>query len=67
MMFTDHNETGFTLGELLDRNFWEAARNPLSPATLDRISVDAHRPPHRGIQFELLTPGDFGATIHIRW
>jgi hypothetical protein len=31
------------------------------------VSDDVHRPPHRGVQLELLCPGDFGATIHFRW
>jgi len=61
------NETGFTLGELLDPKLWVLARHPLSPETMEHVSVDAHQAPHRGIQFELFTPGDFGATIHIRW
>jgi hypothetical protein len=61
------NETGFTLGELLDPKLWVLARSPLSPETLEHVSVDAHQPPHQGVQFELFTPGDFGATVHIRW
>ncbi len=61
------NESGVTVGDVLELNIWQLARNPLSPETLSRVSVEVHRPPRRGVQFELLTPGDFGATIHFRW
>lgn len=59
------NERGFTL-DMFDSNFWQLARHP-SPASMDQFGELVHRPPTRGIQFELLTPGDFGATIHVYW
>jgi len=59
------NERGFTL-DMFDSNFWQLARHP-SPASIDQFGELVHRPPTRGIQFELLTPGDFGATIHLYW
>ena len=61
------NESGFTLGDLLDQTLWALVRHPLTPAGLSRIEQNVHRPPHRGVQFELLTPGDIGATVHFRW
>jgi hypothetical protein len=61
------NEVGLTVGELLDRNIWVLATHALSPDSLNSLSTDVHRPPRRGLQFELLTPGDFGATLHFRW
>ena len=64
---TEPNEAGFTLGELFDRKLWGVVRHPLTPASLDHVEKDVHRPPPRGVQFELLTPGDIGATIHFRW
>ena len=63
----DCNERGFTINGVLDMNIWQLARSPLSPETLSRVSADVHRPPQRGVQLELLAPGDFGATIHFRW
>ena len=56
-----------TLGDMLDRNILVLIRHPLSPETLSHVEENVHRPPHRGVQFELLTPGDVGATIHFRW
>jgi hypothetical protein len=67
MLSGESNETGFTLGEILDRRLWTLARHPLAPEALLRVGTDVHRAPRRGIQFELLTPGDVGATVHIRW
>ena len=67
MLDPDSNERGFTVGDVLDMNIWQLARSPLSPETLSRVSDDVHRPPQRGVQLELLCPGDFGATIHFRW
>ena len=61
------NETGFTLGELLDRKLWVLARHPFAPETLSHVSDDAQRHPLRGVQIELLTPGDIGLTVHFRW
>ena len=72
-MFSDmlspaqQNETGFTLGEIIDRHLWLMARHPLATNAMGRVGADAHRAPLPGIQFELLTPGDFGATVHFRW
>jgi hypothetical protein len=67
MLDPDSNERGFTIGGLLEMNIRQLARSPLSPETLSRVSDDVHRPPHRGVQLELLCPGDIGATIHFRW
>jgi hypothetical protein len=67
MLDPDANERGFTIGGLLEMNIRQLARGPLSPQMLSRVSDDVHRPPHRGVQLELLCPGDFGATIHFRW
>lgn len=61
------NENGFTLGDLLNQNFWVAATHPLAMNPLKQIGVDVHRAPRAGIQLELLTPGDAGVTIHVRW
>ncbi len=61
------NETGFTLGDLLDRKLWALARHPLQGNLLTRIGGDVHRVPRPGIQFELFTPAEAGATIHLRW
>ena len=59
------NERGFTL-DMFDSNFWQLAKHP-SPASIDAFGELVHKPPKRGIQFELLTPGDIGATIHVYW
>jgi hypothetical protein len=68
LVFARHtNETGFTLGELLDKKLWALARHPFAPETFNHVSDDAKRPPHPGVQVELVTPGDFGVTIHFRW
>ena len=67
MLEHDSNERGFTISGVLQLNIWQLARSPLSPETLSRVSDDVHRPPQRGVQLELLSPGDFGATIHFRW
>jgi hypothetical protein len=66
---TETNESGFTLGDLFDQAIWAAVRHPLvlAPAGLDHVEENVRRPPRRGVQFELLTPGDFGATVHFRW
>ncbi len=61
------NETGFTLGDLLSQNLWVLARHPLAMNPLKQIDVDMHRAPRPGVQLELFTPGDVGATIHVRW
>jgi hypothetical protein len=61
----DSNERGFTISGVLALN---VTGSPLlSPETMSRVSDDVHRPPQRGVQLELLCPGDFGATIHFRW
>lgn len=67
MLDPDSNERGFTISGVLELNVWQLARSPLSPETMSRVSADVHRPPQRGVQLELLAPGDFGATIHFRW
>ncbi len=61
------NETGFTLGDLFDRKLWALARHPLQGNLLTRVGADVHRTPRPGIQFELFTPSEAGATIHLRW
>ncbi len=61
------NETGFTLGDLLDRKLWALARHPLQGHLLNQIGGDVHRAPRPGVQFELFTPSQAGATIHLRW
>jgi len=61
------NEMGFTLGDMLDGNILNLVRHPLSPETLSHVGANVHRAPHRGVQFELLTPGDVGGTFHFRW
>jgi hypothetical protein len=61
------NETGFTLGNVLSHNLWTLAKHPLARQTLSAVTTAVHQAPRRGIQVELLTPGDFGATLHIRW
>ena len=67
MLKPSSNETGFTLDGFLELKIWQLAQSPLSPETMSRVSQDVHKAPHRGIQLELLAPGDFGATIHFRW
>jgi hypothetical protein len=63
----ESNESGFTLNDLLEQRLWTLVRAPQSAGILSRIDDNVHRAPARGVQFELLCPGDFGATIHIRW
>jgi len=63
----ESNETGFTLNDILEQRLWTMVGRPLSPGALSRIDDNVHRAPGRGVQFELLSPGDFGATVHIRW
>jgi hypothetical protein len=60
------NERGFTL-DMFDGKLWALAHDPLSPVTMDQFGAAVHRAPTRGIQFELLTPGDFGVSMHIYW
>jgi hypothetical protein len=60
------NERGFTL-DMFDGKLWALARHPFSPATMDQFGAAVHKPPTRGIQFELLTPGDFGVSMHLYW
>ena len=67
MVARSTNETGFTLEDLLRLNIGELVRHPLTANTLSRVSGDVHKAPRRGVQFELLTPGDIGATVHLRW
>lgn len=67
LLLRSANETGFTVGELFDHHLWALARHPLAGATLDAVGGVVHHTPQRGLQFELLTPGDFGATLHLRW
>jgi hypothetical protein len=66
LLTSPSNETGFTL-EMLDADQWALARHPLALGTMSRVDHDLHCPPQRGIQIELLTPGDAGLTIHFRW
>lgn len=61
------NETGFTLGDLLGHTTWAGVTHPLTGNVFKQIGADARRAPRPGVQFELFTPGDAGATIHIRW
>ena len=60
------NERGFTL-DMFDSKLWALARHPLSPASMDQFGDAVHQPPTRGFQVELLTPGDFGVSIHLYW
>lgn len=60
------NERGFTL-DMFDSKLWALARHPLSPASMDQFGAAVHKPPVRGIQIELLTPGDFGLSLHLYW
>ena len=60
------NERGFTL-DMFDSQLWTLAQHPLSAASMDRFGDAVHQPPTRGIQFELLTPGDFGLSLHVYW
>ncbi len=60
------NERGLTLNFIVDEKMWEWARSP-SKQTLGRIDDQVHRAPQKGIQIEILTPGDFGLTLHYRW
>ena len=60
------NERGFTL-DMFDSKLWALARQGLSPASMDQFGAAVHQPPTRGIQVELLTPGDFGVSVHVYW
>lgn len=60
------NETGFTLGDLLDKNIWSLVTQPLRLGTLNQVGARTHRVPRPGVQLELLTPAA-GVTIHFRW
>ncbi len=60
------NERGFTL-DMFDTKLWALARHPLSPASMSQLGDAVHQAPARGIQVELLTPGDFGVSIHLYW
>ena len=60
----DSNERGFTISSVLAINV--TGKPLLSPETMNRVGDDVRRPPQRGVQLELLCPGDFGATIHFR-
>jgi hypothetical protein len=57
------NETGFTLGDLLDNKIWNLVKRL---GTLDQIGASTHQVPHPGVQLELLAPAA-GVTIHFRW
>ncbi len=67
LMLNGGNEAGFTLGDLLQLQIWQIVTHPLTTSPLDQVNEAVHKPPQRGLQFELLTPGDFGATVHYRW
>jgi hypothetical protein len=60
------NETGFTLGDLLDNKIWNLVTYPLRLGTLDQIGARTHQVPRPGVQLELLAPAA-GVTIHFRW
>ncbi len=62
----ESNERGLTLNFIVNERMWEWARAP-SPQTLSRIDSQVHRAPQKGMQVEILTPGDFGLTLHYRW
>ena len=61
------NEAGFTLDDCLKLNIGELITHPLASSALSHVDTEVHKAPHRGVQIELLTPGDFGGTIHFRW
>ena len=60
------NETGFTLGDLLDTKMWNLITHPLRLGTLNQIGASTHQVPRAGVQLELLTPAA-GVTLHFRW
>jgi hypothetical protein len=64
---TAKNEAGLTVGDVFDHQMWAAVTRPLLLETLRAISGNMHRAPRPGVQFELLTPGYAGITIHLRW
>ena len=61
------NKIGFTVGDLFDPKLWVGVKHPQQFHPLDQIDDNIHRVPRPGVQFELLTPGDTGITIHFRW
>ena len=60
------NEAGLTVGDVFDHQLWSVG-HPLLLDTLREIGGNIHRAPRPGVQFELLTPGYAGLTIHLRW
>lgn len=61
------NEAGVTLATLFDGNLWGAMTHPLQSDQLNTVAWNVHRTPRTGLQFQLLTPGIAGITIHLRW
>ena len=60
------NETGFTLGDLLEIKIWNLVSHPLRLGALDQIGASTHQVPRPGVQLELLAPAA-GVTLHFRW
>ena len=57
------NEAGVTF----DENLWLALIHPFQSGRLSTVAGNVHRAPQSGLQFQLLTPGFAGITIHLRW
>lgn len=67
VLSTPPNENGFTLRNLFDKDLWIGIAHPLQVGGLSEIAGNVHRIPRPGVQFELLTPGFAGITMHFRW
>jgi len=61
------NESGLTLGTVLDDKLWRALLHPQRFELPDNFVSLYHRAPLPGVQLELLTPGFAGLTLHWRW
>jgi len=61
---TSAKETGFTLGKLLDSKLLILVKPPLPLGTLNQLSGSPHR---SGAPPELLTPGNTGIAVRLRW
>jgi hypothetical protein len=61
---TAAKESGFTLGKLLDSKLLILVKPPLPLGALNQLSGSPHR---SGAPPELLTPGNTGIAVRLRW
>lgn len=64
---TPTSQAGLPISQMVNKPVAVLAKDLLVRKALDTESADKNKPAHRGAQFEIFAPGDFGVTFRYRW